>query len=85
MIRCDMCHKPLKSKRHQIVRGSVTLTVGPDCFKKEKQAAEHLKEMKRPEYQDFTAWLRANKGGARPCPAGNFPHNFKFWMEGGRW
>lgn len=43
-------------------------------------------EAKHPRYPDFLAWMRANKGGARKCPAGNsFPHNFHFWLEGGRW
>lgn len=36
-------------------------------------------------YPEFLAWMRANKGGARQCPAGNFPHNFSYWLEGGRW
>ena len=81
-LRCDMCHKPLTSKRFQIIAGTRTLTVGPDCYKKEKAAAERLAD---PSYQEFMVWMRANKGGARPCPAGEFPHNFKFWTEGGRW
>ena len=33
----------------------------------------------------FLAWMRANQGGARRCPAGDFPHNFRFWQTGGRW
>lgn len=82
MLKCDMCHKPLKSKRFQIVRGPVTLTVGPDCYKKETEAAARLAD---PDYHEFLGWMSANKGGARPCPAGAFPHNFKFWREGGRW
>ena len=82
MLKCDMCHKPLKSNRHQIVRGTVTLTVGPDCFKKEKEAAARQAD---PAYQEFMGWMRANKGGSRPCPAGDFPHNFNYWREGGRW
>lgn len=36
-------------------------------------------------YPEFLAWMRANKGGARQCPAGQFPHNFNYWLEGGRW
>lgn len=82
MLKCDMCHKPLKSNRHKIVRGSVTLTVGPDCFKKEKEAAARLAD---PAYQEFMGWMRATKGGSRPCPAGEFPDNFNYWREGGRW
>lgn len=83
MLRCDMCHKPLQSKRFQIVRpGKASLTVGPDCYKKEKEAAAWLANA---DYQEFMNWMRANKGGSRPCPAGVFPHNFNFWKEGGRW
>jgi hypothetical protein len=40
---------------------------------------------KHPQYSDFMKWMVANKGGARKCPAGAFPHNFNFWLEGGRW
>ena len=81
-LRCDMCHKPLQSKRFQIVAGARTLTVGPDCYKKEKEAAARLAD---PSYQEFMVWMRSNKGGARPCPAGEFPHNFNYWQAGGRW
>jgi hypothetical protein len=53
------------------------------------QREENLKsqaQTARPEYRDFLAWMRANKGGARKCPVGNsFPNNFHFWLEGGRW
>lgn len=85
MIRCDMCHKPLKSSRHQIVRGSVTLTVGPDCLKKEKKAGEALAQRERPEFGAFTAWMRETNASNRSCPVGVFPQNFQFWLEGGRW
>jgi ribosome-binding protein aMBF1 (putative translation factor) len=47
MLRCDMCHKPLKSKRFQIsvfMRPERTMTVGPDCYKKEKKAVEAMKQ-----------------------------------------
>jgi len=84
-MKCDMCHKPLKSNRFQIVRGPVTLTVGPDCFKKEKAAGERLEQTNRPEYQGFMSWMRSEKGGARACPAGEFPQNFHYWLGGGRW
>lgn len=41
---------------------------------------------KHPQYPAFLAWMRATKGGARKCPAGNsFPDNFKYWMTGERW
>lgn len=37
------------------------------------------------QYPNFIKWMRANQGGARICPAGAFPHNFNYWLEGGRW
>lgn len=40
---------------------------------------------KLPEYPEFMDWMKANQGGARKCPAGVFPHNFHFWIDGGRW
>lgn len=47
---------------------------------------------KRPEYPAFLGWMRAEKAGRRKClptadlPEGlSFPHNFYFWIEGGRW
>lgn len=40
---------------------------------------------KHPDYPAFMEWIVANKGGARKCPAGVFPHNFNYWREGGRW
>lgn len=46
MLKCDMCHKALKSKRFQIsvfMRPDRTMTVGPDCYKKEKRAVEEMK------------------------------------------
>jgi len=44
-LRCDMCFKPLKSQRFQIttlMRPDRTLTVGPDCFRKEKKARAEM-------------------------------------------
>ena len=40
---------------------------------------------KHPRFAEWQAWMQANKGGARKCPAGVFPHNFHYWLEGGRW
>lgn len=42
-LRCDMCHAPLKNgaRRYQIttlMRPDLTLTVGPECYRKEKKA-----------------------------------------------
>ena len=36
-------------------------------------------------YNEFVEWMRDTQGGARTCPAGRFPHNFNYWLEGGRW
>jgi len=44
-----------------------------------ENAAKHEK------YPDFMTWMRVNQGGARRCPAGCFPHNFNYWLNGGRW
>lgn len=38
-----------------------------------------------PEYIHFLNWMCEHQGGARQCPAGAFPANFKFWKQGGRW
>lgn len=38
-----------------------------------------------PEYRKFKQWMWDTRGGARECPAGNWPHNFNYWIEGGRW
>ena len=36
-------------------------------------------------YSEFMMWMVENQGGARECPAGWFPHNFNYWLAGGRW
>lgn len=38
-----------------------------------------------PDYPAFLAWCRETQAGRRTCPVGMFPHNFRFWQEGGRW
>jgi ribosome-binding protein aMBF1 (putative translation factor) len=50
-LRCDMCHKPLKEKRYQIktLLGSMTLTVGPDCYSAEKKARAQMLARHTPE------------------------------------
>jgi hypothetical protein len=40
---------------------------------------------KHPRFKEWQQWMRDNQGGARACPAGTFPHNFNYWLEGGRW
>lgn len=38
---------------------------------------------KHPRFAEFQAWCRETQSGRRRCPAGCFPHNFNFWLEGG--
>jgi hypothetical protein len=45
----------------------------------EQRAREH------PLYEDFRQWMVDEQAGARTCPAGSFPDNFAYWLEGGRW
>lgn len=40
---------------------------------------------KHEKYPAFKAWMIKNQGGARKCPAGAFPHNMYYWIDGGRW
>ena len=43
-------------------------------------------EAKHPRFGEFQQWMRAHRGGARRCPAGDaFPDNFHYWLNGGRW
>jgi hypothetical protein len=46
---------------------------------------ENDKAAADPQYPAFMRWMRENQGGARRCPVGVFPHNFRFWCGGGRW
>lgn len=50
-LRCDMCHKPLKGARFKITTllGSGELTVGPECFRKEKKARAEMLARHTPE------------------------------------
>lgn len=50
-----------------------------------EQKLEHDKASAHPLYPAFVAWMNETKGGRRECPAGIFPHNMFFWIEGGRW
>ena len=36
-------------------------------------------------YPEFLAWMRQTKAGGRKCPAGAFPANFRYWLDGARW
>lgn len=52
VICCDMCFKPLKAARFKIAtifRPELTLTVGPECFRKEKKARARVLAEKTPE------------------------------------
>jgi hypothetical protein len=47
---------------------------------------------RHPRFAEFQAWCREVKAGARKCcptkdnPGGLcFPHNFRYWLDGGRW
>jgi hypothetical protein len=51
-LKCDMCGKPLKSRRFQIqvfLRPERTMTVGPDCYRAERKAVRQMKERFTPE------------------------------------
>ena len=64
-LRCDMCHKPLKGARFKITTllGSGNeLTVGPECFRKEKKARADMLARHTPEQIEA---LRAKVAAAR--------------------
>lgn len=66
ILRCDMCHKPLKAKRYQIatlLRPDQTLTVGPDCFRAEKKARQVMLQIHT---ADEIADLRAKVARSQP-------------------
>ncbi len=53
-MNCDMCHRPLKpdAKRYRIttlLRPDLTLTVGPECYRKERKARKQALERHTPE------------------------------------
>ena len=37
------------------------------------------------QFSGFRQWMVAEQGGSRRCPAGIFPENYLFWVNGGRW
>lgn len=52
ILCCDMCQKPLKGVRFQVtvlLRPERTMTVGPDCYRKEKKARQQMLERHTPE------------------------------------
>lgn len=52
----------------------------------QRERERHHDEIaQHPRFAEFQQWMRDNQGGARRCPAGSFPANFQFWLEGGRW
>jgi len=69
-LKCDMCGKPLKSRRFQIsvfMRPDRTMTVGPDCYKKEREAVAQMRARFTPAELDAkrTALAAAKTGGAK--------------------
>lgn len=59
------------------------------CYEAER---ERDNAAKHPRFYEFQAWMRETQAGRRACcpsrdlPRGlSFPHNFKFWLDGGRW
>lgn len=52
MLRCDMCHKPLKGARFKIetlLRPEHPWIVGPDCYRKEQKARKQMLARYTPE------------------------------------
>jgi hypothetical protein len=84
----DRAH-PLFPIYNQVRAACSRLLVQADSFRDWLYQYEH--DLKRsaaaadPRYPRFLDWMQREKGGARKCPAGVFPHNFYFWIEGGRW
>lgn len=70
-------------------RGCARQLVQADAFRDwlghQETKATHDRVAQHPRFPEFQTWMRANKGGARICPAGAFPDNFLFWIGGGRW
>jgi len=56
-----------------------------DWFYQREQEMLRKSKTDDPRYPEFLEWMRENQGGARQCPAGNFPDNFDYWLNGGRW
>ncbi|MDE2105909.1 MAG: hypothetical protein KGL39_52290 [Patescibacteria group bacterium] len=62
-----------------------------EAFRFQDWLSQHAREQvaddaaSDPRYPEFLAWMRSERAGRRRCPAGEFPANFRFWCEGGRW
>jgi hypothetical protein len=56
-----------------------------DWLHKYKQNEINLNFTRHKQYPNFMTWMKFNQGGSRKCPAGVFPHNFNYWLNGGRW
>lgn len=82
-------HHPLFSLYAQHRTFSSNNLVQASCFRdwltQYERNLSNEAQTKRPEYSAFMQWMRDNQGGARKCPAGAFPHNFQYWIDGGRW
>lgn len=70
-------------------KACIRLMVEADTFEGFKYQAAHQTKCETAErhsrFKEFQSWMRVNQGGARKCPAGAFPENFYFWLDGGRW
>jgi hypothetical protein len=51
----------------------------------EQRQAELAEISRHPQFPAFQQWMRDTQGGARKCPAGSFPENFFYWLDGKRW
>lgn len=52
------------------------------CHERDKRDDEFKSH---PKFKEFQNWMRDTKAGGRNCPAGTFPDNFKYWLNGNRW
>ncbi len=75
-------YRTYRSSMSQLMVDSVDFSDWLFSYERNLEAENAAKHEK---YSDFMKWMKSNQGGARKCPAGVFPHNFYFWMNGGRW
>jgi hypothetical protein len=84
----DRSH-PLFPAYMQHRNSCIRLMVTANTFEGFKFQARHEAKCdvaeEHPRFKEFQSWMRETKAGGRKCPAGSFPENFYFWVEGGRW
>ena len=56
-----------------------------DWLRQCERDAHDQEWLEHPRYPEFKEWMWAARSGARRCPYGSFPENFKAWLEGKRW